>query len=195
MGRSGQQTGFRMVAGNIRNRSSVASALYPVGDDPTGDIVCVNPSRLSRIQPTPEAVEAPDPIVEERRINNSITDFFRCDGNDPNPIMKAFCSTEGKGLACVIRSMALEGIMDVPWTVDKFDSRTPQLITVNMEVTPIYDVAPGLDHKGAMTAPVWPSGKIVTNLMGNLHSSEQGNENFNQSRIAYNFPSVRGPNK
>jgi hypothetical protein len=95
--------------------------------------------------------------------------------------MKAFCSTEGKGLACVIKSMNFENIMDAPWVTDKFDGRTPSLVTVNMEITPIYDINPGLDYKGSMVAPIWPSGQIVTNLMGNNHSSEEGHKNFHPS--------------
>lgn len=188
----GQQLGFRTISGNRRGQSPT-SLFNMINDDPTGDIVCVNPDRLSRILPPRENVEPPDPITRREVINTSVADFFKCDGENPNPIMKAFCSTEGKGLACVIKSMNFENIMDAPWVTDKFDGRTPSLVTVNMEITPIYDINPGLDYKGSMVAPIWPSGQIVTNLMGNNHSSEEGHKNFHQSRVIYNFPSIRGP--
>jgi hypothetical protein len=189
---NGQQLGFRTISGNRRGQSPT-SLFNMIGDDPTGDIVCVNPDRLTRILPPRENVEPPDPITRRETIDTTIADFFKCDGDNANPIMKAFCTTEGKGLACVIKSMNIENIMDAPWVTDKFDGRVPSLVTVNMDITPIYDINPGLDHKGAMVAPIWPSGEIVTNLMGNKHSSDDGYKNFHQSRSVYNFPSVRGP--
>lgn len=190
-GGSGQQSGFRTISGNRRG-ASPTSLFRASGDDPTGDIVCVNPDRLTRILPEAEP-EITDSTVATEAINNSIDDFFKCDGENPNPIMKAFCTTEGKGLACVIKSMNFENIMEAPWVTDKFDGRAPSLVTVNMEITPIYDVSPGLDYKGAMTAPIWAAGQIVTNMMGNEYSSEQGHKNFIESRVVYNFPSIRGP--
>lgn len=188
----GQQLGFRTISGNRRGQSPT-SLFNMVNDDPTGDVVCVNPDRLTRILPPRENVEPADPITQRETINTTVADFFKCDGENANPIMKAFCTTEGKGLACVIKSMNFENIMDAPWITDKFDGRVPSLVAVNMEITPIYDINPGLDYKGAMTAPIWPSGQIVTNLMGKNHSSDEGHKNFHQSRVVYNFPSVRGP--
>lgn len=188
----GEQLGFRTISGNRRGQSPT-SLFNMIGDDPTGDIVCVNPDRLSRILPPRENIEPADPITQRETIDTTIADFFKCDGENANPIMKAFCTTEGKGLACVIKSMNFENIMDAPWVTDKFDGRVPSLVTVNMEITPIYDINPGLDHKGSMVAPIWPSGQIVTNLMGKNHSSDDGHKNFHQSRIDYNFPSIRGP--
>jgi hypothetical protein len=185
-GPSGQLAGFVTAGGNIRPRN--VNGVIEYGDDPTNWIVCVNPGALNRIVPPPEPVD-PEQIVQTEQVNNSIPDFFRCDGIDPNPIMKAFCSTEGKGLACVIKNMSLENIMEAPWSVERFDGRAPQLLTVNMQITPIHDLNPGLDSKGFMTAPVWPAGTIMNNVMGNAVSSREGRDNFIRSRGKYIFPS------
>lgn len=190
-GGTGQQSGFRTISGNRRG-ASPTSLFSMAGDDPTGDIVCVNPDRLTRVIPQLEP-EITDQATLVEAVNNSVDEFFRCDGENPNPIMKAFCSTEGRGLACVIKTMGFENIMEAPWVTDKFDGRAPSLVTINMEITPIYDISPGLDYKGAMTAPIWATGQIVTNMMGNQNSSEQGNKNFIESRAVFNFPSIRGP--
>jgi hypothetical protein len=187
-GNSGQLNGFIISGGNTRPRS--VNGQNQFGENPTNYIVCVNPMHMSYVIPTIEPVEEIPEITRTERINSSIPDFFKCDGDNPNPIMKAFCSTEGKGLACVIRQMSLENIIDVPWAVERFDGRAPQLLTVNMEITPIHDVNPGLDNKGFMTAPIWPTGTIVNNVMGNGVSSPQGQEKFIQSRTSYLFPHV-----
>jgi hypothetical protein len=182
---SGNLSGFLITGGNRRSRS--VNGQNQIGEDPTGYVVCVNPNRLTRIIPSPTPVDSPDPVTRTEKVNNSIPDFFRCDGDNPNPIMKAFCSTEGKGLACVIRSMNLDGLTEVPWSVERFDGRAPQLLTVAMEITPIHDISPGLDSKGFMTAPIWPTGTIVNNIMGNAASSTEGQSNFNLSRGKYLF--------
>lgn len=169
----------------VRGRLNVSDYREGTGEDPLNWVICVNPGALHRVV-RPEPVIT-DPVVESETVNNSIPEFFRCDGDDPNPIMKAFCSTEGKGLACVIREMNLEGLTDVPWSVDKFDGRAPQLLTVAMEITPIHDISPGLDSRGFMTAPVWPTGTMVNNVMGRMVSSQEGLNNFARSRSRYFF--------
>jgi hypothetical protein len=186
---SGQLAGYILRGGITKRRSLNSNATNEIGEDPQGWIVCVNPGALDRIIPPPEP-EITDPTVATETVNNSIPDFFKCDGDNPNPIMKAFCSTEGKGLACVLRSMNLEGITEMPWSVDKFDGRAPQILTVQMEITPIHDINPGLDSKGFMTAPIWPTGNIVNSAMGNSPSSKEGLEKFIQSRGKYIFPGL-----
>ncbi len=181
---NGVLNGF-IVQGNKRSWAPPAGNGNP-GDDPTNWVICVNPGALSRVLPPPEP-EITDPVVATEAVNNSVPEFFRCDGDDPNPIMKAFCSTEGKGLACVIREMNLEGLMDVPWAVERFDGRAPQLLTVTMEITPIHDISPGLDSRGFMTAPVWPTGTMINNMMGKAASSTEGEVNFVRSRSRYFF--------
>lgn len=185
-GASGQRVGVITSGGNTRPRT--VNGQNQFDPDPTNYIVCVNPMHMSFVIPPIEPVEVTPEVTRQERINSSIPDFFKCDGNNPNPIMKAFCSTEGRGLACVIKQMSLENIMEAPWAVERFDGRAPQLLTVNMEITPIHDISPGLDNKGFMTAPIWPTGTLVNNIMGNENSSQQGNDNFNLSRQAYLFP-------
>ena len=185
-GASGQLGGVITNGGNTRARD--INNIIQYSKDPTGWVICVNPGCLNRVVQIIR--EPPPPQQQIETVNNSIPDFFKCDGDDPNPIMKAFCSTEGKGLACVIRSMNLDGLTEVPWSVERFDGRAPQLLTVAMEITPIHDINPGLDNKGFMTAPIWPTGTIVNNIMGNNESSNEGLEKFNQSRSKYLFPST-----
>ena len=85
---------------------------------------------------------------------------------DPNPVVKAFDQSGGKGLAGVIKSMRFKWIDDAsPWETEK-DARAPKICQITVGFDPIHDIAPGLDHKGYNRAPVYPVGQVVNAISG-----------------------------
>lgn len=82
-------------------------------------------------------------------------DFFAA---DKNPIMKAFKSSGGRGLAGVITSFKIDyGEAKANWSIRQ-GSRAPMFVTINLTLAVMHDITPGLDSNGIMMAPVWPVG-------------------------------------
>ena len=85
---------------------------------------------------------------------------------DPNPVVKAFDQSGGKGLAGVIKSMRFKWIDDAsPWETEK-GARAPKICQITVGFDPVHDIAPGLDHKGYNRAPVYPVGQVVNAISG-----------------------------
>lgn len=84
-----------------------------------------------------------------------------------NPIFKAFASTKGRGMAGFIKSLHFD-FNETTWQTDKFNGRAPNMLKIDMEFSPIHDIAPGIDHNGFMTAPTYNVG----NKMGSLAHDE-----------------------
>lgn len=91
-----------------------------------------------------------------------LTKFF---SKEDNPIVKSFESTKGRGVAGFIKSMNTD-FSEARWATDKFGARAPMSIKITMEFLPIFDIQPGLDSRGFMTAPVWSVGNIVRGVSG-----------------------------
>ncbi|MEM4367753.1 MAG: hypothetical protein QXO21_01880 [Candidatus Anstonellales archaeon] len=99
---------------------------------------------------------------------DEIQSFFSGDGNNTtqsnfNPIIKAFNTTKGKGLAGVIKSIKFDW-SDARWVTERFNCRAPMFMKIQMEFTPIHDISPGLDHNGFMLAPVYNVGEVMRNI-------------------------------
>ena len=90
---------------------------------------------------------------------------------DPNknPIMKAFRSSGGKGLAGVITSFKIDyGEAKANWGIDGSEFlRAPMFVTIQLQMAVIHDITPGLDAKGIMNAPIWPVGKTSNYFVNN----------------------------
>jgi len=78
-----------------------------------------------------------------------------------NPIMKAFKSSGGKGLAGVITSFKVDyGDAKGNWGLDGSEFlRAPKFVTIQLQMAVIHDITPGLDARGIMNAPIWPVGR------------------------------------
>jgi hypothetical protein len=117
-------------------------------------------------------------------IQMTTRDFY---SETSNPIIKAFKSSGGKGLAGVITQFKID-TKDTTWgtsTTDKL--RAPIMVTINLTMAVIHDITPGLDANGIMNAPVWPVGEHSNFFMaGNnskLSQRATGHYYFNNSQI------------
>ena len=86
-----------------------------------------------------------------------------------NPILKAFNSTAGKGLAGVITSFKVDyKESDKRWGIDAENKlRAPMYVTISVTMAVIHDIPLGLDANGIMNAPIWPVGNSSNYFMRN----------------------------
>jgi hypothetical protein len=86
-----------------------------------------------------------------------------------NPILKAFNSTAGKGLAGVITSFKVDyKESDKRWGTDVGTTlRAPMYVTISVTMAVIHDIPLGLDANGIMNAPIWPVGNSSNYFMRN----------------------------
>lgn len=87
----------------------------------------------------------------------SVQDFLN---PEQNPIFKAFETTEGRGLAGVMKTLRFD-YSNVTWETEMFNGRAPRMLKINIDFTPIHDVAPGIDWSGFNTAPTHNVGRIL----------------------------------
>lgn len=80
---------------------------------------------------------------------------------DSNPIVKYFEDNTFRGLACTIDSMNFSWLDENLWEVAEPGSRAPKSCIVTLSLTPIHDIAPGIDSFGFNRAPVYRVGKQI----------------------------------
>jgi hypothetical protein len=87
--------------------------------------------------------------------------------DNKNPILKAFNSTAGKGLAGVITSFKVDyKESDKRWGTDVGTTlRAPMYVTISVTMAVIHDIPLGLDANGIMNAPIWPVGNSSNYFM------------------------------
>lgn len=109
--------------------------------------------------------------LENERNNNRqqqrlVKEFFDTTGDNFNPIMKSFEENgAGGGLAVVCKSMTFdwnESRWETNYTAANNNSRAPMWLKIQMSMTAIHDITPGIGADGYMTAPVYPVGPIAT---------------------------------
>ena len=89
----------------------------------------------------------------------------KADSGFVNPVVRAFESNKGRGLAGVITQLGLS-YFDELWGTTFDDGgldnalRAPKKITINLSFSPIHDMTLGLNHKGEMFAPSHPVGML-----------------------------------
>jgi len=92
-------------------------------------------------------------LVDE--ITEGIDAFFK---SENNPVVRAFESTAGKGLAGVIKSISFDWFTP-SWEID-INAKAPQWCKVDIQFAPIHDIPPGLDSDGFNRAPIYPVGAV-----------------------------------
>lgn len=99
--------------------------------------------------------------------------------SDDNAIIRSFKSVGGKGLACFIDSMDFDHLNggQIKWETEQYGSRAPQVLTVTMNLSPIHDIAPGIDHNGFNRAPIYNVGDLVRGFAGD-NWDENGEGSF-----------------
>ena len=102
-----------------------------------------------------------------------------------NAVVRSFESVSGKGLACTVDSIDFTWLDNVTWETQVYGSRAPKMCRVQMSVTPIHDIAPGLDSNGFNRAPVYNVGRAVNSFGGDSWDEEgKGKETF-MRRLSY----------
>ena len=106
-------------------------------------------------------------------------DFFNPDSNS---VVRSFESTQGKGLAGVIKSYQLSELAatNVVWETSEHNSRAPKLVKINMTFDVIHDIAPGLDSNGFVRAISYPVGDVAARASGNpyVREGDSGEQKF-----------------
>ncbi len=82
-----------------------------------------------------------------------------------NPVVKAFESTMGEGLAGTIQNFSISYDQSIPWDIDD-GKRAPIGAKISLGISVIHDILPGLDHNGVMRAPTYRVGNTNRNLFG-----------------------------
>ena len=103
---------------------------------------------------TPEGTFEP---YEEGEIGTATAAMEERLFGEKNPIMRAFETTAGRGLAGVITSLNFDwGLNDtIDWDVKNFGYKAPKGCKISISFTPIHDIVPGLDSDGMMRASVF----------------------------------------
>ncbi|MAI13645.1 MAG: hypothetical protein CMM15_06470 [Rhodospirillaceae bacterium] len=90
------------------------------------------------------------------------------DGAEANPIFKSFHSTMGRGIAVAITGITFDWKLNsIPWNLQP-GHRAPRMCEVQLSVTPIHDITPGLDHQGINRAPIYKVGDMSKSLTGDV---------------------------
>lgn len=89
--------------------------------------------------------------------DTAVSDFF---SEEKNTIVRSFKSSGGRGIACTIDSLNLDWWdgNKIGWETHSIGKCAPKMCLVKISVTPIHDIAPGIDHTGFNRAPVYPVG-------------------------------------
>ncbi|MAI57383.1 MAG: hypothetical protein CML56_00085 [Rhodobacteraceae bacterium] len=82
-----------------------------------------------------------------------------------NGLLRAFTSTQGKGLAGVITAMNFDWNKG-NWQVGALHNRAPDYCTVQITYSPIHDISPGIDHEGFNRAPIYGVGPTMSKIQG-----------------------------
>lgn len=138
-------------------------------------------ARAAQLVPAiaPTSSQQADATSEARR------EFFDDSSDAKNPIMKAFASAQGKGLAGFITSFELSNVLEASWVTDRLGDRAPMYVSVVFGFAPIHDIQPGLDHNGVMTAPIWPVGGTIGTFMDPNNGAEAV---FQTAKRSYSIP-------
>lgn len=108
---------------------------------------------------------------------NALVDFFSA---EDNPIIRTFESTKGKGLPGFIKTMAMD-YSEATWVTDRGNARAPLLVKVSITFLPLYDIQPGIDSNGFMTAPIWNVGNTI-GQMGDYNNLQTTMSNILNAR-------------
>jgi hypothetical protein len=131
--------------------------------------------------------------VQQTNTQNAVVSFFNSSGDNGNAIIKAFESTKGKGLAGFIKSLKFDW-SDARWETGRQNARAPMSVKVSIDFAPIFDLNPGLDSDGFMTAPVYNTGDTVRNMTVDIPERIQNNvDRMNMAR-AIRSSNVRSSN-
>jgi len=116
----------------------------------------------------------------------TIRRFFNATGDDPNPIMQAFESTSGKGIAVAFKAVDIDwsgSPWETRWSEDRPNSRAPMWLKISMNGTVIHDIVPGLDSDGFARAMPYQVGN-PSNALNQVDLSDVATSTTDRSSTA-----------
>ena len=125
-----------------------------------GDVLTSNHSEVNirRIHGE-KSITATDNRFDENAVEGQTVESGKTKYN--NPILAAYMTTQGDGLAGVIDSFNVDFSNDLPWET-KQGSAAPIYTKITLGFKPIHDIPPGMSHDGYMRAPIYRvGGKII----------------------------------
>lgn len=124
-------------------------------------------------------------LAEKEKINiagldsSEITKLGEFFSSKQNAIVRSFESVSGKGLACAIDSMNYSWLDNTPWETEIYGSRAPKMCKVTLSLSPIHDIAPGIDADGFNRAPIYNVGRAINAIGGDSwDESDKGRLKF-----------------
>ena len=103
-----------------------------------------------------------------------------------NPILGAYESSKGKGLAGFITNLDIN-YNDQLWETSDINAKAPQIIKVTISYSPIHDIPLGLDHKGMLTSPAYNVGNLNRKLFSDPHG-DIDNLEFEKDTPSFDAP-------
>jgi hypothetical protein len=78
---------------------------------------------------------------------------------EQNPIVKSFESTRGKGLAGALTQLDFNWMDGPGWVTASPGSNAPKACQITISMSPMHDIAPGIDQYGVNRAPIYNVGQ------------------------------------
>ena len=100
----------------------------------------------------------------------AITEFFSGAGDNGNPIVRAFESTRGRGLAGFITDLKMDWA-DYTWETSPGD-RAPMAMKLSISFAPIHDIPMGLDSDGMMRSVAYNVGSMSRTIGRDQYESD-----------------------
>lgn len=117
---------------------------------------------LTSTPPPPNVIQQPSSPAAVQQM--TAEDFYN---DTKNPLIKAFKSSGGQGLAGVITSFKIDNKGSTWGTNRSSKLRAPKMVTITLAMAVMHDITPGLDARGIMNAPIWPIGEYSNYFMQN----------------------------
>lgn len=189
------------ASGNEETTSRVYYAVrpepQPAGANPADQFVIgINPRNVNEMvrldtdaiyaqaRQDPGGANTPELQAGQSRLEN-VQAFFSPEGDDGNPVFKAFESTKGQGLAGFVKSIQFDWEQAV-WETEGINARAPKFMKINIDFAPIHDINPGLGHDGFMIGSIYNVGDIMRRLKNKRIS--QIEENPYVTRVNESIP-------
>jgi hypothetical protein len=115
--------------------------------------------------------------------------------SENNPIVRAYDTTKGRGLAGVIDGFTFNWLDDdFAWETD-WNARAPMGVNIDFNLSVIHDIPPGLDHSGYNRAPLYNVGEVMRHVAGDPHDDDGTGSEFaykNSARSAFRRTKTKG---
>ena len=104
--------------------------------------------------------------------SNAVSNFLQgheaeAAGNRGNPVIRAFETTQGRGLAGFISELSFDQ-SEQPWEIAQ-GNRAPIALKVSVTFKPIHDIPMGLDADGMMRSVAYGVGAFSRNVNGDVY--------------------------